>query len=133
MLGGKYLEKEVVITSAVRTAIGKFEGSFRTTPAVKIGAYAIEDALKRSKVQPELVDEVIMGNVISAGLGQNPARQAMLYAGLPVEAGALTINKSVSKCALFGLFVLMYATRQPINHAHHGGATTTATVTTITF
>jgi acetyl-CoA C-acetyltransferase len=87
------LEKEVVITSAVRTAIGKFEGVFKNTPAVKLGAHIIEEALKRSKVQPELVDEVIMGNVVSAGLGQNPARQAMLYAGLPVEAGALTINK----------------------------------------
>lgn len=87
------MEKEVVITSAVRTAIGKFEGVFKNTPAVKLGAHIIEEALKRSKIQPEIVDEVIMGNVVSAGLGQNPARQAMLYAGLPVEAGALTVNK----------------------------------------
>jgi acetyl-CoA C-acetyltransferase len=91
---GIYLnEKEIVITSAVRTSIGKFEGSFKKTPAVKLGAYAIEEAIKRSKIQPELVDEVIMGNVISAGLGQNPARQAALYSGLPVEVGALTVNK----------------------------------------
>ena len=87
------MEREIVITSAVRTAIGKFEGVFKTTPAVKLGAYVIEEALKRSKIQPERVDEVIMGNVISAGLGQNPARQATLYAGLPVEVGSLTINK----------------------------------------
>lgn len=87
------MEREIVITGAVRTAIGKFEGGFKNTPAVKLGAHVIEEALKRAKVQPELVDEVIMGNVVSAGLGQNPARQASIYAGLPVEAGALTINK----------------------------------------
>ncbi len=87
------MDKEVVITSGVRTAIGKFEGGFKDTPAVKLGAYVIEEALKRSKLQPELVDEVIMGNVVSAGLGQNPARQAALYSGLPVEVGALTVNK----------------------------------------
>jgi acetyl-CoA C-acetyltransferase len=87
------MENEIVITSFVRTAIGKFEGSFKNTPAVKLGAYAIEEALKRSKIQAEIIDEVIMGNVLSAGLGQNPARQASIYAGLPVEAGALTVNK----------------------------------------
>jgi acetyl-CoA C-acetyltransferase len=87
------LEKEVIIASAVRTAIGKFEGVFKNTPAVKLGAYAIEEAIKQANLQPEHIDEVIMGNVISAGLGQNPARQATLYAGLPVEVGSLTINK----------------------------------------
>jgi acetyl-CoA C-acetyltransferase len=87
------LDKEIVITGSVRTAIGKFEGSFKKTPAVKLGGYVIEEVLKRSKIQPELVDEVIMGNVISAGLGQNPARQASIHGGVPVEAGALTVNK----------------------------------------
>ena len=87
------MENEIVITSFVRTAVGKFEGSFKNTPAVKLGAYVIEETLKRSKIQPEIIDEVIMGNVVSAGLGQNPARQASIYAGLPVEAGALTVNK----------------------------------------
>jgi len=87
------LEKEVVITSAVRTAIGKFEGGFKNFAAVKLGSAVIVEALKRSNVQSELVDEVIMGNVVSAGLGQNPARQAMIYAGLPMEVGALTVNK----------------------------------------
>ncbi len=99
------MENEVVITSAVRTAIGKFEGGFKNTPAVKLGANIIEEALKRSKLQPELVDEVIMGNVVSAGLGQNPARQAMIYAGLPMEVGAMTINKvcgSGLKAAMIG-------------------------------
>lgn len=99
------MEKEVVITGAVRTAIGKFEGGFKNTPAVKLGAAVITEVLKRSNVQPEIVDEVIMGNVVSAGLGQNPARQAMIYAGLPVEVGALTVNKvcgSGLKAAMLG-------------------------------
>ena len=99
------MEKEIVITGAVRTAIGRFNGGFSTTPAVKLGSYVIEEVLKRSKVQPELVDEVIMGNVVSAGLGQNPARQAAIYAGIPVEAGAMTINKvcgSGLKAAMIG-------------------------------
>ncbi|WP_455391516.1 acetyl-CoA C-acetyltransferase [[Eubacterium] cellulosolvens] len=87
------MDKEIVITSAVRTAIGKFEGGFKNTPAVKLGSLVIEEALRRSKLQAELVDEVILGNVVSAGLGQNPARQAAIYAGIPVEAGALTVNK----------------------------------------
>jgi acetyl-CoA C-acetyltransferase len=86
-------DKEIVITSGVRTAIGKFEGGFKNTPAVKLGAAVIKEVIKRSKIQPEHIDEVIMGNVVSAGLGQNPARQAALYSGLPVEVGALTINK----------------------------------------
>ncbi len=86
-------DKEILITSSVRTAIGKFEGGFKNTPAVKLGAIVIAEAIKRSKIQPEHVDEVIMGNVVSAGLGQNPARQASLYAGLPVEVGSLTVNK----------------------------------------
>jgi acetyl-CoA C-acetyltransferase len=83
----------VVICSAVRTAIGKFQGTLKDVPAVRLGAAAIKEALLRSKVDPKLVDEVIMGNVLSGGLGQNPARQASIYAGVPYEAGALTVNK----------------------------------------
>jgi len=83
----------VVICSAVRTAIGKFQGTLKEVPAVRLGAAAIKEALLRSKVDPKLVDEVIMGNVLSGGLGQNPARQASIYAGVPYEAGALTVNK----------------------------------------
>jgi len=84
---------EVVICSAVRTAIGKFQGTLKDTPAVRLGAAAIKEAVARAKIDPKLIDEVIMGNVLSGGLGQNPARQASIYAGVPVEAGALTVNK----------------------------------------
>ena len=84
---------EVVIASGVRTAIGRFGRGFRDVPAPRLGAAVIQEALKRAKIGPQDVDEVIMGNVISAGLGQNPARQAAIYAGLPVEIGSFTVNK----------------------------------------
>ena len=82
-----------VIVSAVRTPIGRFQGSLSTISAPRLGAIAVKEALERAKVEKTDIDEVIMGNVISAGLGQAPARQALIYAGLPVEVGALTINK----------------------------------------
>ncbi|MDR2443064.1 MAG: acetyl-CoA C-acetyltransferase, partial [Deltaproteobacteria bacterium] len=82
-----------VIVSAVRTAIGSFNGSLSTVPAVELGAIVIKEALSRAKISPNLPDEVIMGNVLQAGLGQNPARQAAVKAGLPVEVSSLTINK----------------------------------------
>ncbi len=85
--------KEVVITSAVRTAIGNFLGALSPFSATELGGKVIEEAIKRSKIQKEEVDEVIMGNVLPYGLGQNPARQAMIKAGLPMSSGALTINK----------------------------------------
>ncbi|MBW6408899.1 acetyl-CoA C-acetyltransferase [Clostridium weizhouense] len=85
--------KEVVIVSAVRTALGSFGGSLKTVPAVDLGATVIKEAVKRAGVKEELVEEVIMGNVIQAGLGQNPARQSAVKAGLPVEIPAMTINK----------------------------------------
>ncbi|WP_410512260.1 acetyl-CoA C-acetyltransferase [Paenibacillus sp. BR2-3] len=85
--------KEIVIVSAVRTALGTFGGSLAGVPAVDLGALVIKEALQRAGVKPELVDEVIMGNVLQAGLGQNPARQAAVKAGIPVEASSLTINK----------------------------------------
>ncbi|WP_337617190.1 acetyl-CoA C-acetyltransferase [Acidaminococcus timonensis] len=85
--------REVVIASAVRTAIGKFGGSLTPLSAPQMGAVVIKEALKRANVKPELVDEVIMGNVLQAGLGQNPARQATIFAGLPVEVPAFTVNK----------------------------------------
>lgn len=84
---------EVVIVSAVRTAIGSFQGTLKDVPAVTLGSIVIKDALARAGVAGEQVDEVIMGNVLSAGLGQNPARQAAIKAGLPHEVSALTINK----------------------------------------
>ncbi len=85
--------REVVIASAVRTAIGTFNGSLAPLSAVEIGSAVITEALKRAKVEPGAVDEVIMGNVLQAGLGQNPARQAAIHAGLPVETTAFTVNK----------------------------------------
>ena len=85
--------REVVIVSAVRTAIGTFGGSLKDVPAVDLGALVIKEAVNRAGIKPELVEEVIMGNVIQAGLGQNVARQAAIKAGLPVEVPAMTINK----------------------------------------
>jgi len=85
--------REVVIVSGVRTAISDFEGELRDVSALELGKIVILEAIKRAGITKEDVDEVIMGNVLPGGLGQNPARQAMLMAGLPVEVGALTINK----------------------------------------
>ncbi|RJP75067.1 MAG: acetyl-CoA C-acetyltransferase [Candidatus Zixiibacteriota bacterium] len=85
--------REVVIVGAARTPIGSFLGSLSSVPAPRLGAVAIKAALDRAGVQPEQVDEVIMGCVLAAGIGQAPARQAMIYAGIPRSAGAMTINK----------------------------------------
>src|ERR1700758_3366163 len=84
---------DIVIVSAVRTPVGKFQGAFSELAATQLGAIAIREAVKRAAIDPVLVDECIMGNVVSAGLGQNPARQAALNGGLPPEVSALTINK----------------------------------------
>ncbi len=85
--------REVVITSAVRTPIGNFFGALSSLTATELGAVVIDEAVKRSRIGKEAVDEVIMGNVLPCGLGQNPARQAMIKAGLPMSVGALTMNK----------------------------------------
>ncbi|WP_282180361.1 acetyl-CoA C-acyltransferase [Maribacter stanieri] len=85
--------KEVVIVSAVRTPIGSFMGGLSTIPAPKLGAVAIEGALKKINLDPTLVDEVIMGNVVQAGTGQAPARQAAIFAGIPNTVPCTTINK----------------------------------------
>jgi len=87
------LTKEVVITSAVRTAIGNFLGALSPLSATELGGKVIEEAVNRSAIRKEDVDEVIMGNVLPFGLGQNPARQAMIKARLPMAGGAITINK----------------------------------------
>jgi acetyl-CoA C-acetyltransferase len=84
---------DVVIISACRTPIGKFQGSLSDMAAPKIGAVVVREAVKRANLRPEQIDECIMGNVVSAGLGQNPARQAALFGGLAPEVGAMTINK----------------------------------------
>src|SRR5690348_848901 len=84
---------EVVIISGCRTAVGKFQGSLSDFSAAQLGAIAVREAVKRANLDPKLVDECIMGNVVSAGLGQNPARQAAIFGGLPPEVGAMTVNK----------------------------------------
>ena len=84
---------DVVIISAVRTPIGKFQGSLESLSAPQLGAVVVREAVKRAGVDPNQVDECIMGNVVQAGLGQNPARQAALRGGLPPTVGAMTINK----------------------------------------
>ena len=86
------MAKKVVIAGACRTAIGKMGGQFASVPAVDLGAAVIKEALNRAGVKPEQVDEVKMGCVIQAGLGQNVARQAAIKAGLPVEVPAITLN-----------------------------------------
>ena len=85
--------REVVIASAARTALGSFGGTLKDVPAAELGAIVIKEAVKRAGINPEQVEEVVMGNVIQAGLGQNVARQATLKAGLPNEVPAMTINK----------------------------------------
>ncbi|MGY0426629.1 MAG: acetyl-CoA C-acyltransferase, partial [Polaribacter sp.] len=99
--------KEVVIVSVARTPIGSFMGSLSKIPATKLGAVAIKGALEKIKLAPELVEEVFMGNVVSAGLGQAPARQAAIYAGIPDSVPCTTVNKV---CAS-GMKSIMLATQ----------------------
>jgi acetyl-CoA C-acetyltransferase len=84
---------DVVIISACRTAVGKFQGSLSELSAPQLGAIVVREAVKRAGIEPGQVDECIMGNVVSAGLGQNPARQAAIFGGLSPAVGAMTINK----------------------------------------
>ena len=84
---------EVVIISGCRTPVGKFQGSLSDLTAPQLGAIVVREAVKRANLDPKQVDECIMGNVLPAGLGQNPARQAAIYGGLTPEVGAMTINK----------------------------------------
>jgi acetyl-CoA C-acetyltransferase len=85
--------KDVVIVSAVRTPIGKFLGSLSNIPAPKLGSIVIREAIRRINLDPKDIDEVIIGNVLSAGLGQAPARQASIFAGIPYHVPAFTVNK----------------------------------------
>ena len=87
------MSKEVVIVSAARTPIGSFLGALSTIPAPKLGAIAIKGALEKINLDPALVQEVIMGNVVQAGTGQAPARQAAIYAGIPDTVPCTTVNK----------------------------------------
>jgi len=85
--------KQAVIVSAVRTPVGSFNGALGEVPAIELGAIVLKEALKRAGINPEQVEEVIMGNVLSAGLGQNPARQAAMKAGIPNEVPSWTVGK----------------------------------------
>src|SRR6516162_3918601 len=85
--------KEAVIVSAVRTPIGKFQGALQSLVAPKLGAVAVREAIRRAGIDGQQVAECIMGCVLQAGLGQNPARQASLYGGMPPESAALTVNQ----------------------------------------
>jgi acetyl-CoA C-acetyltransferase len=87
------MTNEVVLAGAVRTPIGTFGGAFADTQATQLGATVIAEAIKRAGVQPDQIDEVIMGNVLSAGLGMNPARQAAIAAGIPDSVPATSVNK----------------------------------------
>lgn len=85
--------KEVVIVSAVRTAIGTFGGCFKNVSAVELGTAVAKEAISRANIQPDMVDEVIFGNVLQAGLGQNVARQISIHAGIPIEKSSYVVNK----------------------------------------
>lgn len=87
------MTNDVVIVSAARTPVGSFNGVFATTPAHKLGEVAIKSVLERSGLSPDQIDEVILGQVLAAGQGQNPARQAAINAGLPIETSAWSINQ----------------------------------------
>ena len=86
-------QKNVVITSAVRTAIGTFRGSLKNTHAHELGSTVVKEVMKKSKLKPNEVDELIMGQVLTGASGQNPARQAAINAGLPIEKTAYVINQ----------------------------------------
>ena len=99
------MKKEVYIVSALRTPLGSFGGMLADISATRLGALAIKGALEKAGVSPEDVDDVIMGNVVSANLGQAPARQAAKYAGLPDSVNCTTVNKvcaSGMKAAAYG-------------------------------
>ena len=85
--------EDVVIVAGVRTPVGKFLGSLADFSATQLGAIVVREVVKRAGIDPKLVDECILGNVVSAGLGQNPARQAAIFGGLAPEVSAFTINK----------------------------------------
>lgn len=85
--------KDIVIVSTARSPIGKFGGMFKDVSAVELGSNVIKTALQRANISPESVDQVIFGNVLQAGLGQNPARQAAIHAGIPHSAPAMTVNE----------------------------------------
>ncbi len=101
-------QKDVVIASAARTPIGSFQGALSSLSASDLGAVAVREAVHRAGASPEQVEHVFMGNVLSAGMGQAPARQCVIKAELPVSASAVTINKVCGS----GLQAVMFARRE---------------------
>jgi acetyl-CoA C-acetyltransferase len=101
-------DQDVVIASAVRTPIGSFQGALSSLSASQLGAVAVKEAVKRAGARPEQIERVILGNVLSGGMGQAPARQAVIHAGLPVSTGAITVNKVCGS----GLQAVMFARRE---------------------
>lgn len=95
--------REVVIVSAARTPIGSFGGSLSGLSAVELGTIAAKEAIKRAGIDPSIIDEVIVGNILSAGQGQNVARQIQIHSGIPETSTAMTINK-VCGIQTIGLF-----------------------------
>jgi len=98
-------DSDAVIVSACRTPLGSFQGGLSKIPATELGAIVIKESIKRSRLQPEDVDEVIMGMVLPCGYGQNPARQASIKAAIPFEKCAITVNKVCGS----GLMAVMLA------------------------
>jgi acetyl-CoA C-acetyltransferase len=101
-------QKDIVIASAARTPIGSFQGAFASLSAPDLGAVAVREVVRRAGATPEQVDRIIMGNVLSAAIGQAPARQCGIKAGLPVSTGAITVNKVCGS----GLQAVMFARRE---------------------
>src|ERR1043166_9179820 len=97
--------KDIVIVGAARTPIGSFLGTLSAMPGPVLGPTAIKCGVEKARVQPDQIQQVIMGNVLQAGIGQAPARQAGIYAGIPVSAGAVTVNKVCGS----GMKAVMYA------------------------
>jgi acetyl-CoA C-acetyltransferase len=98
-------DSDAVILSAARTPIGKFQGALSGIPATRLGAAAVQAAIARAGIDPAEIDETLLGNVVQAGAGQAPARQASIWGGIPASVGATTVNKvcgSGLKAAIFG-------------------------------
>jgi acetyl-CoA C-acetyltransferase len=115
--------RDVVIIGAARTPIGKFQGTLAGVPAPRLGAVAIKAAVERSGIDPAATDEVLMGCVVPAGQGQAPARQASVFAGMPMHVGATTINKvcgSGLKTAMIASAMISRWRRGTIRCRRHG-------------
>jgi hypothetical protein len=114
-------DRDVVIVSYARTPVGCLNGSLSSLPAHELGAIAIKGAIKRAGISPSLVEEVFMGNVLQAGQGQAPARQAAIKAGIPLSAPATTINKVRSGFTFFAHSINLSINHFIISNNHENG------------